>query len=99
MTSDARLLSFLDSERDRQVDFLQRFARIDTANPPGDTRQAADLFLAFLDKEALAHRAVAPKADNPNIMASFEGGKGSGRHLVMNGHLDVFPVGDRAAWQ
>ena len=99
MTTDAKLLGLLEAERDRQVDFLQRFARIDTANPPGDTRQAADFFRAFLDKEGIAHRTEAPRADNPNIIASFEGGKGPGRHLVLNGHLDVFPVGDRAAWQ
>jgi succinyl-diaminopimelate desuccinylase len=99
VTADAGLLGFLEAERDRQVDFLQRFARIDTANPPGDTREAADLFRAFLDKEGIAHRTEAPRADNPNLIASFEGGKGPGRHLVLNGHLDVFPVGDRAAWQ
>ena len=33
------------------------------------------------------------------VIASFEGAKGPGRHLVLNGHLDVFPVGDRAAWR
>ncbi|HEX9328769.1 MAG TPA: M20/M25/M40 family metallo-hydrolase, partial [Reyranella sp.] len=99
MIVDDKLLHLLDSERERQVDFLQRFARIDTANPPGDTRTAADFFRAFLDEEGIAHRTEAPKADNPNIIATFEGGKGPGRHLVLNGHLDVFPVGDRAAWQ
>lgn len=99
MTADAALLGLLEAERDRQVDFLQRFARIDTANPPGDTREAADFFRAFLDKEGIAHRTEAPKACNPNLIASFEGGKGPGRHLVLNGHLDVFPIGDRAAWQ
>lgn len=97
MSAD-KLLHWLDSERATQVDFLQRFARIDTANPPGDTRSAADLFRAFLDAEGIAHRTEAPKADNPNLIATFEGGAGGGRHLVMNGHLDVFPVGDRAAW-
>ena len=92
MTIDAKLLALLDTERNRQVDFLQRFARIDTANPPGDTRRAADDFRAFLDKEGIAHRTEAPRADNPNIIASFEGGQGrgggSGRHLVLNGHLE-----------
>ena len=29
----------------------------------------------------------------PNIVASFEGGS-PGRHLVLNGHIDVFPVAD-----
>jgi succinyl-diaminopimelate desuccinylase len=56
MTSDAKLLGLLEAERDRQVDFLQRFARIDTANPPGDTREAADFFRAFMDEEGIAPR-------------------------------------------
>lgn len=98
MSAPDELLHALESERDRQVDFLQQFARIDTANPPGDTRRAADLFRAFLDGEGIAHRTEAPLAEAPNLIASFEGGAGPGRHLVLNGHLDVFPVGDRAAW-
>jgi len=93
-----RLLHWLDSERDRQLDFLRAFTRIDTCNPPGDTTQAADLFRQFLDAEGIAHRTEAPQPSTPNLIASFAGGAGSGRHLVLNGHLDVFPVGDRAAW-
>ena len=91
MTGPDKLLHWLDSERDRQLDFLQRFARIDTANPPGDTRRAADLFRAFLDREGIAHRTEAPQAAHPNLIATFAGGAGTGRHLVLNGHLDVFP--------
>ena len=56
------------------------------------------MFRAFLDREGIAHRTEAPQAAHPNLIASFEGGAGPGRHLVLNGHLDVFPVGDRAAW-
>ena len=93
-----RLLHWLDSERDRQLDFLRAFTRTDTCNPPGDTTQAADLFRQFLDAEGIAHRTEAPQPSTPNLIASFAGGAGSGRHLVLNGHLDVFPVGDRAAW-
>jgi succinyl-diaminopimelate desuccinylase len=98
MSGREQLLRWLDGERDRRLDFLQRFARIDTANPPGDTMLAADLFRAFLDGEGIAHRIEAPLAHAPNLIASFAGGRGDGRHLVLNGHLDVFPVGDRAAW-
>ena len=98
MSDTDRLLHWLDSERDRQLDFLQQFARIDTANPPGDTRQAADVFRAFLDREGIAHRTEAPQATMPNLISSFAG-KGEGRHLVLNGHLDVFPIGDRSVWK
>jgi succinyl-diaminopimelate desuccinylase len=99
MSGRAQLLGWLDGERDRRLDFLQRFARIDTANPPGDTTRAADLFRTLLDSEGIAHRTEAPLARAPNLIASFAGGAGAGRHLVLNGHLDVFPVGDRAAWK
>jgi succinyl-diaminopimelate desuccinylase len=33
----------------------------------------------------------------PNIVATFLGGK-PGRHLALNGHIDVFPVGDAVGW-
>ena len=97
MSGRERLLQWLDSERDRQLDFLRAFTRIDTCNPPGDTTEAADLFRAFLDQEGIAHRTEAPQAHTPNLIATFAG-SGNGRHLVLNGHLDVFPVGDRSAW-
>ena len=97
MTARDRLVHWLDSERDRQLDFLRAFTRIDTCNPPGDTTRAADLFRRFLESEGIAHRTEAPQPVTPNLIASFAGYR-PGRHLVLNGHLDVFPVGDRAAW-
>jgi succinyl-diaminopimelate desuccinylase len=93
-----KLLHWLDSERDRQLEFLRAFTRIDTCNPPGDTRQAADFFRHFLDEEGIAHRAEAPQEAMPNLISSFTGAR-PGRHLVLNGHLDVFPIGDRSAWK
>ncbi|MFI4999293.1 MAG: M20/M25/M40 family metallo-hydrolase [Reyranellales bacterium] len=94
----SQLLHWLDSERDRQLEFLRAFTRIDTCNPPGDTREAADFFRRFLDEEGLAHRTEAPQASMPNLISSFTG-KSPGRHLVLNGHLDVFPIGDRSVWK
>ena len=98
-TTDARhqLISWLDTEKDRQLDFLQTFTRIDTCNPPGDTTEAAALVTNLLDDDGIAHRTEAPQAAMPNLISSFSAG-GPGRHLVLNGHLDVFPIGDRAAW-
>jgi succinyl-diaminopimelate desuccinylase len=97
MKPHERLLQWLDAERDRQLEFLQAFTRIDTCNPPGDTRRAADLFRGFLDGEGIAHRTEAPQAAMPNLISTFSGPR-AGRHLVLNGHLDVFPTGDRAGW-
>jgi len=98
MNAREKLLHWLETEKGRQLEFLQAFTRIDTCNPPGDTVEAADFFRRFLDEEGLPHRTEAPQATMPNLISSFAG-KGKGRHLVLNGHLDVFPIGDRSVWK
>ena len=40
---------------------------------------------------------IAPQETMPNIVATFAAGK-PGRHLALNGHIDVFPVGDGEGW-
>jgi len=79
------------------VTFLQDFIRAKSPNPPGDTREAAAHVRRFLDGNHLAHRVVSPHPEMPNIIASFDGGR-PGRHLVLNGHIDAFPVGDGFGW-
>lgn len=86
-------------ERDRAdiIAFLQRFVQAPSPNPPGDTREAAAVVTGFLDAHGLPWRMVAPVPEWPNILGSFEGGR-PGRHLVLNGHMDVFPVDETEAW-
>lgn len=91
------LLAWIERDRGRLVGFLQDFTRIDTCNPPGDTRRGAELVVGVLDSAGLPFRTVAPHADKPNLVASVAG-PAPGRHLVLNGHLDVFPIGDPARW-
>ena len=99
MTRDSRhkLLSWIESDHDRLIGFLQKFTRIDTSNPPGDTRDATAFLCRFLDEQGLPYRIVAPQEMMPNIVSSFDCG-GSGRHLILNGHIDVFPAGDLSFW-
>ncbi len=87
----------IDVEREQLVQFFRDFVRIDTSNPPGDTRAGAAFISRFLEASGIAHRVIAPQETMPNIVASFEGAA-PGRHLVLNGHIDVFPIGDRSRW-
>jgi succinyl-diaminopimelate desuccinylase len=91
------LLRRIDEERDSLVDFLSGFIQAKSPNPPGDTRAAAAYVTKFLDKKALPYRVIAPEDEMPNIVGSFECG-GPGRHLVLNGHIDVLPIGDGQGW-
>ena len=87
----------MQSDRECWVKFLQDFTRIDTSNPPGDTRTAAAFVRRFLEKQNLPYRLVAPQEDKPNFISSFACGA-PGRHLILNGHMDVFPAGDLNLW-
>jgi succinyl-diaminopimelate desuccinylase len=84
-------------ERQQLVDFLQGFVRTKSPNPPGDTRDAPSFITNYLARFALPHRVIAPQETMPNMVGTFEGGS-PGRHLVLNGHIDCFPVGEGTGW-
>ena len=87
------LLRWIDEDRDILIDFLSRFVQAKSPNPPGDTRVATAFICSFLDQKKLPYRIISPHPELPNIVGSFKCGN-PGRHLVLNGHTDVFPVGD-----
>jgi len=93
----ATILEWIDRDRDRLIEFLSKFIQARSPNPPGDTRSAANHLCAFLESKGLPYQVVAPNAEMPNIVASFDG-TGPGRHLVLNGHMDVFPATDDGSW-
>ena len=88
-----QLLRWIDEDRDMLIEFLRGFVRQKGPNPPGDTRGTADYIKSHLSKHRVAYRIIAPHPEMPNIVASFDGGS-PGKHLVLNGHIDVFPVAD-----
>jgi succinyl-diaminopimelate desuccinylase len=92
-----QLLEWIDADRDRLITFLSRFVQAKSPNPPGDTREAAAHIMDFLDAADLPYRVIAPKPEFPNIVGTFEGGA-PGKHLVLNGHIDCFPVGEHETW-
>ena len=98
MPSDRDLLQgWIEEERPQLIEFLQGFVRAKSPNPPGDTRAAAQVITDYLSRAGLPYRVIAPQETMPNIVGSFEGGS-PGRHLVLNGHIDCFPVGEGHGW-
>ncbi len=92
-----QLTDWIDDDRDRLITFLSQFVQAKTPNPPGDTREAAAHITALLDAVGIPYRVIAPMPEFPNIVASFEG-RAPGKHLVLNGHIDCFPVGEHETW-
>ena len=91
------LLEWIERDRDRLIRFLSRVHPGQSPNPPGDTREAVAHICGFLDAEKLPYRIIAPQPDMPNVVGTFEC-DAPGRHLVLNGHIDVFPVGSSEDW-
>jgi len=91
------LLDRIDRDRELMIGFLQDFIRCPSPNPPGDTRIAARHVQKLLDMHGVAYRVIAPNPIMPNIIANFAADK-PGRHLALNGHIDVFPVGSGEGW-
>lgn len=93
----AELLQRIDNDRDVLLDFFRGFIRCPSPNPPGDTRAAAAHIRKLLTERGVEFRVIAPNETMPNVVASFDAAK-PGRHLALNGHIDVFPVGDGDGW-
>src|SRR5213592_3616701 len=90
-----QLATWIDDDRDKIIEFLCEFVRAKSPNPPGDTTLAAAHVTRFLEAHGLPFRTIAPQPTMPNIVGAFDTGK-PGHHLVLNGHMDVFPADAKA---
>ena len=96
---DARneILERIDARRDEWLTLLSDLVRRPSENPPGDTRAAADCLADYLRRQGYAPEIVEPRPGMVNVVAVAE--RGGGRSVILNGHLDTFPVGDRNGWE
>ena len=97
-TTKKRLIERVEEDRETIIKFLQGLIAAKSPNPPGDTREAAAYVGRYLKERGLDYRTVGPDAEKPNILSTIRFDK-PGRRLVLNGHIDVFPVGEGAGWK
>ncbi len=91
------LLDRVEADREMLVTFLRGFLRARSPNPPGDTREATRYITDYLDGKRITYDVVGPDPEKPNIVSSFNSPV-EGRRLILNGHIDVFPVGTGEGW-
>ncbi|KAK5747526.1 hypothetical protein LTR17_000168 [Elasticomyces elasticus] len=101
MCTKQDLLRLVEADRDAHLDFLQSLVRTPSSNPPGDTRDAVKLIEQHLRKYGIGSRIIAPHTEAPNLVSVTDGASEhhSSRRLVLNGHVDCFPVIDADQWQ
>ncbi len=91
------LIDRVEADKDMLVGFLRGFLREKSPNPPGDTREATRYITDFLEAKGISFDVVGPDPEKPNVVSSFDS-PAEGKRLILNGHIDVFPVGDSEGW-
>jgi len=78
------------------VGTLRDYLRIDTSNPPGNERQAAEFLRAILDREGIPAEIVDVAPGRACLVARLSG-NGSKKALILSHHMDVVQA-ERATW-
>src|SRR5437762_2174555 len=79
------------SVEDEALDLFRALIRLDTTNPPGNERPAAELLAASLKKDGLEPVLVDSVPGRGNVVARVKG-DGSKAPLLLTAHLDVVAV-------
>ncbi|MHB1005634.1 MAG: M20 family metallopeptidase [Chloroflexota bacterium] len=83
----------LDIQAGEALSLLQGLVRAPSVNPPGDTAAAVRVLAEALAPEGIAWRAHAAKPGLESFVARLPG-RGPGKTLLLNGHIDVVPAGE-----
>ena len=87
----------LSVQHEALVNLCRQLVAIPSENPPGSTTAIADFLQLRLHHPNIAVKRVEPRPGIVNLVATLKGGL-PGKRVVLNGHLDTFPVGPRDAW-
>lgn len=80
-------------------DLLAALISHDSQNPPGCEGACARFVADWLTSAGVEAELVhEPYPDRPQVVATVGDGRPDAGHLVLNGHLDVVPPGDRERW-
>jgi succinyl-diaminopimelate desuccinylase len=87
----------VETRREDIVSLCADLVAARSVNPDGDTRDAASVVAAALQRFGIQARLERTVPTMPSVLAELDSGR-PGRHLVLNVHLDTMPPGDETAW-
>ncbi len=87
-------------ELDEVTRLLQQYVAIDTSNPPGDTRKAADFLASILEREGIPVTRYESAAGKAILYGRLKAtvSPPAGKAILLLHHMDVVPA-DRAQWK
>jgi len=86
--------------QDEAVRLLSQYVAIDTSNPPGDTRKAADFLASVLEREGIPVTRYESAPGKAIIYARLKAtvSPPAGKAILLMHHMDVVPA-DRSQWK
>jgi acetylornithine deacetylase/succinyl-diaminopimelate desuccinylase-like protein len=86
--------------QDEATRLLREYVAIDTSNPPGDTRKAADFLASILEREGIPVTRYESAPGKAIIYARLKATASppAGKAILLLHHMDVVPA-DRAQWK
>jgi succinyl-diaminopimelate desuccinylase len=98
-TWEDTLLAAVDERADELLGLAGDLIRIPSENPPGEAGEIGGFIARYLAERGLATSTHDAGDGQLNVVARAPRPAGSAdRHLVLCGHADVVPVGDRSRW-
>ncbi len=103
MTISGKIKSLISSVRwdevkDEAVSLLQKLIRIDTTNPPGNEKPAAELMQNYFADFGIKSKIVESEPGRASIIAEVQGEREDDKKpLILLSHLDVVPA-NPAEW-
>ncbi|KAK3047670.1 hypothetical protein LTR09_010928 [Extremus antarcticus] len=94
------LIALIDAEQDQHLELLQDLIRTPSPNPPGDTRDAIEIVRKYLARYSIRSEIIDPKATSPKLVSTLQDDpRKDTRHLILNSHIDQFPVDKSEQWK
>lgn len=81
-----------DKQQAELLELLCALIRHKSENPPGEEKEVAEFIYQFFKNENIAVELQEVAPGRPNVIAYLKGNK-PGKHLLLNGHIDVVPCG------
>jgi acetylornithine deacetylase len=99
MIPEEKILGFIGAHEGGLLQLTRDLVATPSPTPPGDERAVAERIRCECHALQLGSpETLAARDERPNLLIRVKGGR-SGRTLILNGHMDTKPVGNRSEWK
>ena len=96
MLSNKELKDLVEKNKEELLKLCSDLIKIPSVNPPGDVEEIVEYICNYLKEHNVSYEVLRPTPGTPDIVARY--GNPNGKKLILNGHCDVVPIGDRNRW-